>query len=257
MAKAYETVFEESKRADYDDYLANPNAFYRNTAVYYGRQWVGQRETVWTVLLGVFVCCVVLDHLYRVHRYASLKEQFRASPLVQKKVLELRSFVDLGNLNVENVENVGKVEKSATLSKKQKKSQKKEKKCKKEKQTKFHISDEELHQVVTVLGDVFEEPNWGNLLVFRVWGITLSLCTLVYWCTRWFTLFWVLGEEYGEEEKEWLTRRRLGERRWEGMGGEERREVVGRELWREGSYEEWEREERRAVYAERRRRRVR
>ena len=53
------------------------------------------------------------------------------------------------------------------------------------------------------------------------------------WYARWVLKFKVRGEEYGEEEKEYLTYTSLGmsHRYWTALDDYEREELLGKELW--------------------------
>ena len=61
---------------------------------------------------------------------------------------------------------------------------------------------------------------------------------------RWFWKFTICGEEYGNEEKEYLTKKQLkvSQVQWEAIGPHEKDELIERELWIHENFTEYQRE---------------
>lgn len=224
IVTAYELLFDENSREEYDEYLLHPERFYRNAAVFYRRMWVGKKENLWTVLIGAFTLCVVIDHVYRKFRYESLKRIFRGHPVVQKKVLEFRKH-------------------NGTLSP-----------MKKGKKKEIEITDEELHQAVDLVGESFEEPTFRNLLIFRSLDIAYFWLHLACWALRWVLLFWIMKRPYGQADRIYLTREKLSlsVHEWESLEEEQQNRYLALDLWIEANHKRFQLEEKKAIRAKKR-----
>ena len=64
------------------------------------------------------------------------------------------------------------------------------------------------------------------------------LLRLIYWAVRWVLLFWILKREFGDEEKCYIIRRRLGysASQWDAVSDNDREWYLSQELWKKEKY---------------------
>ena len=83
------------------------------------------------------------------------------------------------------------------------------------------------------------EVLWPQLLL-----LPLTLLTALAFWSSWVWRFYVRREEFGQEEREFIVRRRLAmtERQWESLQEEERTGYLARRLWEAEAWRLWEEE---------------
>lgn len=76
-------------------------------------------------------------------------------------------------------------------------------------------------------------PRVRDTLVVQLIFLPYYIITYAYWALRWILLFTILRHPYGPEEKEYITRWRLGynQKRWESLDEEKRAYFNSLNLW--------------------------
>jgi DnaJ family protein C protein 25 len=67
----------------------------------------------------------------------------------------------------------------------------------------------------------------------------------VIWRAKWVWRYWVKGQDYSEEDREYITRKRLklSENHWKAMPEHKRSELLERELWVEANFNQYKTEQ--------------
>jgi hypothetical protein len=84
------------------------------------------------------------------------------------------------------------------------------------------------------IGDAMPRaPLLQDTLAFAIFTAPLTCSTGFVWNVSWFFKFKLLGQEYGDAERQYLTRKAVGisAAGWEATEAAERDELVARELW--------------------------
>lgn len=76
--------------------------------------------------------------------------------------------------------------------------------------------------------------NW-HLFYFRPYTIVCY----VAWLLRWYWKFTIRGEEYGDDEKAYIIRRKLGFScmQWDALEAPEKKEFFSRQLWIDANFQ--------------------
>ena len=90
----------------------------------------------------------------------------------------------------------------------------------------------------------YPRPEVSQVLWLQILRLPLTLFNgLTFW-SRWVWRFYILREEYGDQEREFIVRLRLGmtERQWRSLQEEQRMVYLERRLWETSAWKEWEEE---------------
>ena len=90
----------------------------------------------------------------------------------------------------------------------------------------------------------YPRPEVGQVLWLQILRLPLTLYTASVFWSSWVWRFYVRREEYGQQEREFIVRRRLAmtERQWESLHQEERDAYLARRLWEAEAWRLWEEE---------------
>ena len=87
-------------------------------------------------------------------------------------------------------------------------------------------------------------PEVTQVLWLQIIRLPLTLYSgLTFWL-HWVWRFYILREEYGDQERQFIVRRRLGmtERQWRSLQEDQRAAYLQRRLWETAAWQEWEEE---------------
>jgi len=125
------------------------------------------------------------------------------------------------------------------------------------KRNKEYIKTEEdriIKQVIEENIDIrggYAKPKVSDVLWVQLVFLPYTLALYIAWYSKWFWKFTIKREEYGDEEKLYLIRKRLGisETQFENITEPEREEFLSLELWNKENFKVWkaEKEEERKV----------
>ena len=90
----------------------------------------------------------------------------------------------------------------------------------------------------------YPRPEVSQVLWLQIIRLPVTLYSgLAFW-SSWVWRFYILREEYGDQERQFIVRRRLGmtERQWRSLQEDQRMVYMDRRLWENSAWEEWEEE---------------
>jgi len=195
--KAYEVLSNEDLRATYDRYLENPNASeFSQYYEYYKAVYAPKTDPKFVFAL-IFGLVSVFQYFTRSYMYQN----------TLKRIQKTTKFQTTVNQRFE------------------------EEKALKSDMTKEDIIKEIL-ETVKVHGG-YAAPKFKELLAIKTLLLPYTILKYIYDQIRWVVLFWILKKPYGDKEKEYLTRTRLGmkQSRWDMLEEEERQEFLQHEIW--------------------------
>ncbi|XP_028394016.1 dnaJ homolog subfamily C member 25 homolog [Dendronephthya gigantea] len=219
IATAVEILKDDEQRKDYDYMLDHPEEAYYNYYRYYKRQ-VSPQVDVRIVIAVTITVVSVLQYLHGWQRYNEAVSYALREPKYRNKAMNIA--LQEGLLNG----------------------------VKKKKRPKDEVKEEEeniLRSVVERNVDIrggYSRPSLLQVLWVQIIFSPYYLVLYIIFKLRWFWKFTIRGEEYGDEEKEYLTRKKLklGETQWEAVGVHEKNELIGRELWIHENFTEYQTE---------------
>ncbi|CAB4021787.1 dnaJ homolog subfamily C member 25 homolog [Paramuricea clavata] len=219
IATAVEILKDDEQRKDYDYMLDHPEEAYYNYYRYYRRQ-VSPQVDVRIVIAVTITIVSVLQYLHGWQRYNEAVSYALREPKYRNKAMGIA--LQEGLLNG----------------------------LKKKKRPKEEVKEEEeniLRSVVERNVDIrggYSRPSLLQVLWIQIIFSPYYLVQYIIFSVRWFWKFTICGEEYGAEEKEYLTRKRLKvtQTQWEAIIKQEKDELVERELWIPQNLTEYQKE---------------
>jgi len=203
IGRANEVLSEEKLRRAYDYFLDHPEESIAHYYQYYNAVYSPQTP-IWMVVLGVLFFVSGLQYINQNWKYSSMMRAIKYQPSFKRRVNE--------RVEEEVAELEGKVELEVLRER-----------------VEAQVFDSEVH----VGGGGFAKPSLKSLALVSAVRSPYDLSIYVCEVFRWHRRFSWNKEEYGTEERKYLTRRVLGmsQGQWEYMEEEQREEMVGRELW--------------------------
>jgi len=211
-AQAYEILNSESRREAYDYFLENPHSYlaslYGVAAAYTDAQ-IGFH---W-VILGTLLFLSGIQWINQGWHYTHVRTNIKKAPKFKQVVDQQWN---------------------------EKYSAAEQKKMKKDKTTEQKYA-ELAEEILEARCELPDPPSVSSLLIVRAFRSPLTLFEAVSWHVK----FKVMKKPFGPAEKEYLTKKRMGmsEWRWKRLTDEERYMHMGKELWDDGKYGHWLKEE--------------
>lgn len=206
ISRANEVLSDEKLRHAYDYFLDHPEDRYTHYYRYYDAVYA-PKTPIWMVVTGLLLFLSSLQYVNQQWRYARMMRAIRYQPSFKRRVNELCE---------------------AEIAAMKQKPNKAEKEVLKE-QIENRVMDTE----VECGGQAFAKPALKSLIGVKAVMSPVTISMSIYANARWFWRFSVCKEEYGEEEKIYLTRKALGisEGNWQGVDEANRQDYVSRQLW--------------------------
>eukprot|EP00794_Sanderia_malayensis_P016940 gene16941-18647_t len=222
IATAYETLKDEEARADYDYMLDNPEYAYYHYYRYYKRK-VAPKVDVRIVIAATISVISVLQYMHKHVRFNEAIEYAMQQPKFKNQAMKVAHDEGL-------------------LVKGKKAKGKKSKEEKKEEEAR--ILRDVVENSIDIRGG-YSKPKVTDVLWIQLLMSPYYLLLYAAWAGRWVWKFWVLKEEYGKEEKEYLTRKAIGvsELYWEAIDQPTRDHYLERELWIKEHFQEFKEEQ--------------
>eukprot|EP00164_Ancoracysta_twista_P009982 GFYU01014914.1.p1 GENE.GFYU01014914.1~~GFYU01014914.1.p1 ORF type:complete len:330 (-),score=89.67 GFYU01014914.1:164-1153(-) len=211
IARAYEILVDDVKRADYDDMLANPERMMHHYARYYRHQYMPKGDLRY-VMGGLLFIITVAKYLYQHNRYNTVVGYAKRAPAfrqrVDKIVKEMKAEEPAFQANLKKMTKEDK-EKLVDL----------------EKQFVKEAEDFVATQV-NLVG--IAPPAIGDIFILQLIAIPWGILMFFFWHIRWFVLFTIMSKDYGDEEEEHLTRvaLKLSHTRWLALEEEQRQKLL-------------------------------
>lgn len=236
IATAYEVLSNDDKRKAYDDFLAHPERhIWEHYGAYYQAVYAPKSD-VRIVLLGIIAACSAI-HLFSAKHWRdrqrdNILSQQRTKLWIEKRVYELAGGKTLTG----------------------KKASEAEQKLYKEYQAQ---ATEEVLTTTLVDGvNLTHDEDIGILdsLAGRIMCWPLDIVNWFVFHIRWIVVFQIMHRPYGEEERQYRTRRllKMQDRQWRSLSPEERADLTARELWLPENWDVYQ-EEKKAEAEERQR----
>ncbi|XP_062504530.1 dnaJ homolog subfamily C member 25 homolog [Corticium candelabrum] len=230
VANAYEILKDDESRRDYDYMLDHPEEFYGHYYRYYRRRMSPQVD-VRVVIAGVITFVSIFQYMHGWWRYNDAMKyllnepKYRTMAVSKANELGLLSKIERRKRPKEDV----KADEEAVLRKM-------------------------LEENVDVRGG-YSRPSLWDVMWVRVVLLPYTLVLYVIWWFKWQWTYFVMKQEYTEEDRHYLTRKalKLTTVQWESIGREKQSELIEKELWVNDNFQAYtnqQQEEMKAKYAE-------
>lgn len=225
IATAYETLKDEEARKDYDYMLDNPEEAYYHYYQYYKRR-VTPKVDVRIVLAVTISIISLLQFMNKNNRYEEAVRYAMQNPKFRNQALQI-------------IHQEGLLEGKGSKGKSKNKRSKDEKKREEER-----VLREVVENSIDIKGGYskagINDTAWVQLIIspytFYKWSA---------WYVRWTYKFRFMKQEYGDEEKEYLTYTNLGltATYWDALDDDSKEGYMERELWVPDNLEEYQEEQ--------------
>ncbi|CAI8050634.1 DnaJ homolog subfamily C member 25 [Geodia barretti] len=219
ITTAYDVLKDEEERANYDYMLDNPDEVYSHYYHYYRRR-VAPKVDVRIVIAVTITVISVVQYIGWSHSYNAALSAALRMPHYRtraKGIARERGLLDRKKKGV--LKEDLKAEEEATLR-------------------------SILEENIDVVGG-YSKPQVWDVLWFTIvfspyWGVMYGI-----WKAKWVWRYRVKGQDYSEEDREYITRKRLklSENHWKAMPEEKRSELLERELWVEANFNQYKTEQ--------------
>lgn len=220
IATAYEVLKDDEQRADYDYMLDHPEETYGHYYRYYRRQ-VAPKVDVRVVIAVSITVVSLLQYLHGWSRYNEAVKYALTMPRYRNKAMQ-------------------RAREEGLLTH-----------LKKGKRSKEELREEEesiLRGVVENSLDIrggYSKPRIADVLWIRIVLLPYTILCYIAWLLRWHWKFTIKREEYGDEEKAYLIRRKMGltSIQWDAMEAAQKDALFSRQLWIEANFQEFKEEQ--------------
>lgn len=220
IATAYEVLKDDEQRADYDYMLDHPEETYGHYYRYYRRQ-VAPKVDVRVVIAMSITVVSLLQYLHGWSRYNEAVKYALTMPKFRNKAMQRAR--EEGLLN----------------------------RLKKGKKSKEELKEEEetiLRGVVENSLDIrggYSKPRITDVLWLRIVLLPYTIFCYIGWLLRWYWKFTIRGEEYGDVEKAYLIRKKMGlsNMQWDALDSAQKDGFFSRQLWIESNFQEFKQEQ--------------
>lgn len=219
IATAYEILKDEEQRKDYDYMLDNPEEAYYHYYRYYKRRMTPKVDV--RIVLAVTITIVsVLQYLQKMHRYDEAVRYAMQNPKFRNQALEIIHRQGLYQENNKKAKN---------------------KKSKEErKQEEERILKEVVEDSIDIRGG-YGKPSYMDVLWVQLICLPYYAVIYIKWMARWIWKFWILKQEFGQEEKEYLTYKNLNlsAHYWVVLDSYSKESYMEKELWKADKLKEY------------------
>lgn len=220
ITTAYEILKDEEERTNYNYMLENPEQVYRHYYHYYKKR-VAPKIDVRVVIAVSITIISVIQYFGWWNSYNNAMEAALRMPKYRVKAREMAKQRGL----LHNLERRRMPRSHA-------------------RETEEGILREILEQNLNILGG-YSRPSILDVLWLKLLLSPYYIGRYVLWYTHWVWRFNMMGMEYSLREHIYLTRRRLklSETQWEAFEQAQRDELVGRQLWLDDKWAEFQEEQ--------------
>ena len=222
IATAYEILKDEDQRRDYDYMLDNPEEAYYHYYRYYKHRMTPKVDV--RIVLAVSITVIsVLQYLHKIHRYDEAVKYAMQNPRFRNQALQIIHQEGLLENN-----------KSKSKNKKSKEERKKEEE---------RVLKEIVENSIDIKGG-YSKPTYQDLLWVQLILAPYYILSYIVWLIRWICKFTVMKQEYGQEEKEYLTYKNLNlsAQYWQALDDYSKDSYMNKELWIPEKYKQYKQE---------------
>ena len=222
IATAYEILKDEDQRRDYDYMLDNPEEAYYHYYRYYKHRMTPKVDV--RIVLAVSITVIsVLQYLHKIHRYDEAVKYAMQNPRFRNQALQIIHQEGLLENN-----------KSKSKNKKSKEERKKEEE---------RVLKEIVENSIDIKGG-YSKPTYQDLLWVQLLLAPYYILSYIVWLIRWICKFTVMKQEYGQEEKEYLTYKNLNlsAQYWLALDDYSKDSYMNKELWIPEKYKQYKQE---------------
>jgi len=223
IAAGYEVLRDDDSRAEYDYMLDHPEEMMMNYYRYYKRR-LAPKVDVRIVVLALVTVVSMVQYYSSWYNFEQAINHLSTVPKYRYQALEIaKEKGKLGGLK----------------DKKETKGMKKDEIKKRE--------EEIVREIIADMMDSnggYQRPEFRDILWIQILLLPSRTYAFLSFHLAWLWKFGILREEYGEEEKNYVIRKRmkLTERQWEATSLEEKSVWLERKLWEKEHWEIWEEE---------------
>lgn len=223
IATAYETLRDDEQRKEYDYMLDNPDEAYYHYYQYYKRRLTPKVDVRYVIAVTITVISL-LQYLHKIHAYDEAVKYAMQNPKFRNQALQIIHAQGLLDNN---------------SGKKSKNKRDKEEKKKEEERVLREIVEDS----IDIKGG-YSKPSVYDVLWVQLFCLPHRSVMYGVWFARWVWKFYLKKEEYGEEEKAYLTYHNLGfsAAYWEALDEESKEIYMEKELWAGDNYKKYKEE---------------
>jgi len=221
LTNAYDILRDEEFRSDYDYMLDHPDQFYMN----YYRAWRRRNYPNVDVRLVIAVLITLISGVQYYNGWSKYNEAisyFSSTPKYRNKAMEIAREQGLLGTNAADKR------KNRSKSKQQLKEQE------------DTIIRDIIQDKMDIRG-VYAKPTMYDVLWVQLAMMPIWFCQSAKWQIDWLWRFTILKQEFGDEQKLYLIRRKMALSRgqWEAMEDHEHKSFLKQELWKDDKFKEW------------------
>lgn len=210
-ATAYEVLKDDDSRRDYDYMLDNPEEAYYHYYQYYKRRLSPKVDVRYVIIVTVLLISV-LQYLHRMSSYSDAVKYAMQNPKHRNQALQI---IHQEGLFAEN---------------------NKKHKNKKSKEERKREEERILREIVEDSPEIKGEYNQASVvdtLFVQIFISPYHFFTYMKWYTRWVYKFKIHKEEFGDEEKEYMTYKNVNmtKQYWDVLDDYSKESYLKRELW--------------------------
>ncbi|XP_042227131.1 dnaJ homolog subfamily C member 25 homolog [Homarus americanus] len=218
LSTAYDILRDDEAREDYDYMLDHPEQFYQNVYRAWRRRMAPHVDV--RIVLAATISLISLVQYYNGWmKYQEAIKYFAVVPKYRLQAVEL-----------------AKQEGLLITDKKKLKGMSKEQIKEREEK----IIRQVIERKMDIRG-VYAKPTYKDILWIQLVFLPYWIVKYISWYLRWVWKFWILKEEYGEEEKMYIIRKFMGlsHGQFENLEENIKADYLKRELWNKDKYNEW------------------
>eukprot|EP00108_Taenia_solium_P006732 TsM_000788000 transcript=TsM_000788000 gene=TsM_000788000 len=212
IATAYEILRDSEQRQEYEYMLDHPTEMYYHYYRYYKRRY-SPKIDVRLVFLSTILVLSAIQYISQRTKHSQALTYLVHDPKYRTRAKELAIAAKRFHIDKQKV---GR------------------------RLTRDEVKIHEEAVIRSIIAENFElrgdcgPPSIRNTLVVQLIVLPYHIVHFCWWALRWIVLFTILRRPYGPEEKEYLTRWRLGynQTRWDSLDEESRAYYNRLELWR-------------------------
>jgi len=218
IATAYETLRDDEQRKEYDYMLDNPDEAYYHYYQYYKRRLTPKVDVRYVIAVTITVISL-LQYLHKIHAYDEAVKYAMQNPKFRNQALQI-------------------IHKQGLLDNTKKSKNKRDKEDRKREEER--VLREIVEDSIDIKGG-YSKPSVYDILWVQLFCLPYHSALYGAWFTRWAWKFWVMKEEYGDEEKAYMTWKNLGfsASYWEALDEESKEDYLDKELWVKANFTQY------------------